>query len=293
MDRKGLDYTAMLVIATMIGGIFVLVQLSQKISPYDVRIGGTQVAMLNALRDGEKLMLFIDTASRQAALKTIAELAEFAGFIHRAQADCGISQHEGITYYGWHSKEKDCYPNPAISFQRHFAGEFHALLRAYNDPELNKDKLAEIPTTLAWDYYVNSSRIVGVSSGYADIPVKLPGNVKKAKLLGVTVGSYEIGGGTIGVYAVKPAFNLEFSTGTAIYEKLAVFSKNTVTSCSSLKDDNPELVKCVNDAQQKFKSGNTGLSKPIFKDGKFLFTARFNDLKQDSEIPIIRFFIEF
>jgi len=211
-NRKGMDYSAFLVIVVFIVCIYLFVQLSSKINVFALSVGDQELALMNAYGEGDKLLLFVDQSAKYAVFDSVRELASNGGFAPGSEP-CGSVGPVGVVvskHSFWVKEGKKCYSDVNVydSFDSVLSGNLNSFL--LNSPfSVFKNN---------FEFVVDDSKVMGIAVKPVLIPVLVsPENRLSFSSILVRVAD-EFGVAGTGVYAVRPSFSVDAQTLLDNYE---------------------------------------------------------------------------
>lgn len=212
-NRKGLDYSAFLVIVVFIAVVYLFIQLYAKLDVFTDNIGDQELALMSAYESGDGVSLFVDQSAKYSILSSVASLARNGGFVP-GSAPCGIaSSVAGMKYSFWFKDGKKCYPSDVgvhDSFKYYMSKNLDSFLvqAAYFIPEDN------------FEFTVADDRVIGVALRPVLVPLYVS-PVKRA-LYGEVMAQVlrEFGVPSLGVYVVRPSFSIDTQARLGDYAML-------------------------------------------------------------------------
>lgn len=214
-NKKGMDYAAMMVMVTIITVIYLTIQLYAKLEPFQVAIGESQVALLNAYQAGEDALLYVDQAARYAVYPSLNDLALRGGV--RGQA-CIAFKEGGREISAWAAKGKkldECLAavQPYDAFSDLMNGRLTSYLAQYPSAQLPLNN---------YEIFVQKDTITGIALEPAAVWLQPPPELREFYVWFVKVAEAELQKAAIGEYAFKPSFTVKnIETKLEAYDELA------------------------------------------------------------------------
>jgi cell wall-associated NlpC family hydrolase len=145
MNKKAQYFNLALVLLTLAVLITALVAIKDKIGLSD-DLGKSQTALISKYIQGEKLLLFIDLAAKDAAYKSVYDLGQNGGFAFGDEISA--SECESFNNFNlWNNENKECYPSDLELFN-----DLSILMEKYNLDYLLSTCIYYLPTN---NYNIN------------------------------------------------------------------------------------------------------------------------------------------
>lgn len=223
-NKKGLDYAAWLVLVTFITIVYLYIQLASKIEGFDVRIGESQIAVLNAYQDGENALLYVDQAAKYSAYQAASTLAQHGGVLKDA---CGTLTENDKTIAAWTAGGKnidDCLARvqPYDAFAALMNERLDSYIANYKHPQVT------LPAN-NYEVLVQDKTITGTAIQPAIAYLKPPTEVKDYYVGFLKVAEAVLKKAAIGEYAFKPSFTIAAELKLDTYDTLKTRVKNFYT----------------------------------------------------------------
>lgn len=211
-NKKGLDYAAMMVLVSLIVVVYMYIQLSAILEGFQVNIGESQIALLNAYQQGENTLLYVDQAAKFSAYRALDSVARTGGV---ATSDCGTLEGQGSAIAAWTAKGKNCLGavRPYDVFAAAFNKDMNAYLVQYKNALLPQDN---------YELLVQKDSVTGTAVSSAVVAVRPP-----PETIAATLGAFTIPFTTqkliktsIGEYAFKPSFTVPVAAKLDVYDSL-------------------------------------------------------------------------
>lgn len=215
-NKKGADYSAFLVIVVFISVIYLFIQLYSKVSVFELSVGDQELALMNAYKGGDSLLLFTDQAARYSAYQAVSDVARNGGFVFESEP-CGnvdpiVSQRILFRYPFWFKGGKKCYAGVTVhdSFEHYLAKN----LGSFFEKSLYSVQSDDFEFTIADD------KVIGVSLRPVLVPVLV--SPEKKLFYGEVMSRVfrEFGVAGLGVYSVRPSFSIDVQARISDYELL-------------------------------------------------------------------------
>ena len=244
-NKKGFDWSFLIVGVVIFCLIFLYFQLDKKMDTIGTPIGQMQKDLIDKIQQSENLLFYVDQSGRTAACDTVYELGMNGGF--SGSGPCGktaILPVPGmlapVSFNYWAKEDDKCYENVNFykQFNDLFKNSFNSYISRYNFVKGNS-----YFSTDNHEFMIKKNKVVGSA-------------IKNINLEFVSTG----GGIGIGKYSFKPSFALDFKTGVDDYFKLAT-AVDELVDCSGLMQ---ECVNNLNTPGLKWNFQKIGLSTYVF-----------------------------
>ncbi|NQV09288.1 hypothetical protein HQ529_05550 [Candidatus Woesearchaeota archaeon] len=197
MNKKAHIFSIGLVLISIVILISGLIVVSEKKAKFrdekgnDLVIGERQFKLFNIYNQGEKVLLYVDLASKFAAKQSVYDLGKNSGFFYEQ----GCGEYMGVKV--WKNSTDECFPDVYNSFIGFF--------------EYNLDEQLRItPYNISLNNY---DFVVG-----------------KTKITGIATRNIFLNKSNI-TYSIKPSFTTEMDYDLSIYDKLKTQSTELIWSC--------------------------------------------------------------
>jgi hypothetical protein len=223
-NKKGLDYATLLMLNVFITVIYLYIQLANKLEPFQVTIGESQIAVLNAYQEGENALLYVDQAAKYSAYQALGDLAQRGGISADA---CGTLTENEKAINAWTAGGKnidDCLGRvqPYDAFAALMNKRLDAYLAAYKNPHVT------LPAN-NYDILVQDKSVTGTAIEPAIASLKPPTEIQNYYVGFLKVAEAVLKKAAIGEYAFKPSFTVAAETKIDAYDTLKTRVKNFYT----------------------------------------------------------------
>ena len=223
-NKKGLDYAAWLVLVVFITIVYLYIQLATKVEGFQVSIGESQVAVLNAYQDGENALLYVDQAAKYSAYQAAGTLAQRGAVLKDA---CGTLTEDSKTITAWTAGGKnidDCLSRvqPYDTFAALMNERLDSYIASYKNPQVT------LPAN-NYDILVQDKTVTGTAIEPAIAFLKPPTEVKDYYVGFLKVAEAVLKKTAIGEYAFKPSFTVPAELKLDTYDTLKTRVKNFYT----------------------------------------------------------------
>lgn len=210
--RKGLDYASVFVLVTLILSIYLVIQVTTKLESFEVKVGESQVAVLNAYQSGEDALLYVDQAAIYSSYWALDGVARRGGMV---ETPCGTIQEGSEAISAWTAQGKNCLSavQPYGAFSVAFNKRMNTFAKAYQNAVLPEDN---------YELFVQAETVTGTALQPASVWVKPPPGVIEAKLFGISIPgtTAPLFKAAIGEYSFRPSFTIKFATHLEFYDEL-------------------------------------------------------------------------
>jgi len=279
-NKKGLDYSAFMVLVVLIVMLALFLQLNSKLDVFGVRVGDNALALLESYYEGEKLVLFVDQSARYSVFHALSDMSLNGGFI--GSPDCGFINDRPY----WFRNNKKCYDSVdwLASFEYYFSEQLDAYFSLYSlaIPEDN------------YEFTVSDDSVIGIPVRPVFVPI-WPCAEKKADYAKGALeftGTFGISG--LGAYAVRPSFKLDTDLHLDDFDLLLDKVDVIIDCVNSVPCADDSVVKeCVDSASSD--EFLWALVKHVPGTKSYLFHVKLNNLDNSyvDEPVFVRFALEF
>lgn len=210
--KKGIDYAAMMVLVVFICVVYLFLQLQTKITPFQSRIGESQVALLNTYQDREKILLYVDQTAQYATHKAVYELAAKGGF---ETSPCGTVQ----GYALWNNPDAPdtfCFPNVHKNYKNRLTNIMNFFAKKYPLPQNN------------YKYFVENKTVHGIAIEPVELLVQPPPEKRPFYFLWLQLATDVWKKTAIGRYAFKPSFSVDIPHDLDVYQSAQKMAEQLV-----------------------------------------------------------------
>jgi hypothetical protein len=211
-NKKGLDYAAVMVLVVIVVVIYLFIKLSTIIEPFQVKIGESQVALLNAYQAGESALLYVDQSARLSAYWALDEIAQKGAVFG---TPCDIVDEGNKKISAWSKAGADCLVTvqPYESLNSAFNSRMNIFADQYKNASLPKDN---------YELFIQKGSITGTAVKPAFVWVKPPAGMNQAFLMGIAIPwtKTPLIKAPIGEYSFKPSFTVPVNADIEIYNDL-------------------------------------------------------------------------
>ncbi|MEM4247176.1 MAG: hypothetical protein QXR48_00415 [Candidatus Woesearchaeota archaeon] len=250
-NKKGIDYSAMMVLVTLILVIYMYIQLASKVESFETPLGGSQVALLNAYQSGENALLYVDQSAKMSVYRALDEVAASGAVV---EAKCGIIEEANKKIYAWSARGMLCLDS---------VQPYEALNAAFNkqmDVFTSKYQSAMLP---AGNYviFVQNNSVTGTAIKSARVLLQPPPELRKYERWFITITTAVLKKAAIGEYSFKPSFTVPVSARLEVYDSLKAAVRTfyectdaysvddclkTITAFSAVRSSsNPDYLVCT------------------------------------------------
>jgi hypothetical protein len=212
-NKKGMDYAALLVLVVIICLMYLYIQLQGKVNTFQVSIGESQIAVLNAYQEGEKALLYVDQSAKFSAYKALDTLAQRAGVKEYACADITEG---GKKINSW-TKQNGTIDECLALVQPYDA--FNELMNGHMTIYSSKYTNASLPAN-NYEMLVQKDSITGTAISSASVYLKPPTQYAAFYVWFIKAAEAELKKAAIGEYAFKPSFTVPVKAELGIYENM-------------------------------------------------------------------------
>ncbi len=225
-NKKGLDYSALMVIVVIIIVIYLFIQLYAKLDIFELRVGDQEFALINTYQTGDKISLFVDQAAKYSVHHALKDLGEKGGSLPNKLPVFALTN---VPY--WFKDNNRYYKD--INFYDAFEFYLEKNLRSYlsNHPgySVNTD----------YEFTIIKDKVLGIPIK----PILLPLFVlpeKKSHYGDVMSQVFkDFGVHGTGIYAIRPSFSVNIETHIDDFELVAkkidvlldCIKSDTITNC--------------------------------------------------------------
>ncbi len=248
-NKKGMDYAAMLVLVVIICLLYLYVQLMGKVNDFSVRIGESQVAMLNAFQEGEKALLYVDQSARFSVYKALDSVAQQAGVKGDA---CTVIDESGKKVNAWVCSGS--YEKWLESVQPYDV--FNEMMNKQMTSYSNQYTSVSLPEN-NYEILVQKATVTGIAIAPATTYLQPPTEIREWYVGPISVATAELKKAAIGEYAFRPSFTVNAVTSLEHYDSL----KNAVKALYDCTNAN-SIDSCL--AQTTAFTYSRSSSKPDF-----------------------------
>ncbi len=181
MNRKGIDYAVWLTLVTILCLVYLYVQLQTQLDNFQVRVGESQVALLNAYQEGDLALLRTDVSARYAVQRALYSLAAAPG---------GCGETDG--YPLWSTQEGLCVPD---------------LFRSL-EASVNAELAKYVKDAPGWRVLFNGTDAIGTALAPIEIAVVPPAETRTTTVWFLPIAQETYAKAVIGTYAVRPSFRV-------------------------------------------------------------------------------------
>ncbi len=234
-SKKGFIYPALLVLMVFISVIYLALQLMDKMGGFgQIPLGEAQLAVLDAQKESDKAMLFLEQIARLSAVTAFDQLIKRGGGFVGSQ--CGILKRNTLTYVFWNDPKtprEPCLPDVVQGYFSFFSSRFNEVFdsqQAYSfDPS-------------AFNFFLGNNKIAGFSYKSLEIPV-VPSRSEGFDSWFVKAKDIWGTDNAIGIYYRNPAFEVAFPVFFNFLEVKRVL-ENILVECSGLASS-AEFNSCI------------------------------------------------
>ena len=216
MNRKGLDFGLWLLLLGLLTASFVVYNLYNiTIKQRTIEFGDNQVALNNAFTEGERFLLFVDSAAKDSVLSAMEATARVAG-----GSACGSK--EGIPI--WNEDRLLC---SKLDYYGFFINQLN---NKFNNSLGKYSSANRLSFKYDYDYFVNSS-VYGFSAYAQAFNVRPPEQILQwySDILGLGTNVY--GTAAIGRYFVRPSFVVDVNPRFDVYDSVRDAVSRIASSC--------------------------------------------------------------
>lgn len=248
-----------MVLVVFIATTYLTLQLLNKGQAFDqISLGKTQIALLQVQQEADKAIIFVDQAAKLASFQAFGELVKNGGFFDPSDREkaCGSIKIENNEYIFWGSyDDKVCFPDVFSEFSKSFSPKFDKLIKL---------KFSDFPSN-TFDYFFDENKFAGVS--YALLPIQIiPSDASGFDNWFVKANSIWKQGNVLGLYYVKPFFDLSFEPGLFMLSEV----KNILAEMTRCYKPGEEarIEQCIKGAENNIKSKvrEVAIKESVVKD---------------------------
>ncbi|MBW2969071.1 hypothetical protein KY314_03060 [Candidatus Woesearchaeota archaeon] len=232
-NKKGLDYSAWMIIVVFIVIIYLFVVIYSKLDVFDVSIGDQEACLMNSYYEGDKILLFVDQSAKFSVYRALGEWGKNGASLPDKFPFFKLSNtpywfKDNIKYY----KDANFYE----SFEFYFKNNLKKYLEKYPDYFLDID----------YEIAVTDDKILGVPLKPVLLPVVLSPEKKEkyGELISEFMQKFGVFG--TGIYALRPSFSLDINTHISDVELVAK-KIDIVIECMKSSD----VSECIEPFQSK------------------------------------------
>jgi hypothetical protein len=206
-NKKGMDYSAFMVVVVLIVIIYLFTQLYVKLDVFERRIGDQELALVDVYNQGDKLLLFVDQAAKYSVYKAVDELAYNGA---AKPNELPISSHNKAAY--WYKDGKKLYRD--IDFYKNF--------EYYLDKNMN-DYMSKYLARTPFEFTITDDKILGIPLKPVLLNIFPKADKKEHYIEVMTKVGKDLNIDTptgLGIYAVRPSFSVDAETKLDNYDIL-------------------------------------------------------------------------
>jgi hypothetical protein len=200
-NKKGMDYSAFLVLVVFIAVIYLFIQLYSKMDVFELRVGDNELALMNAYESGDEFLLFADQSAKYSVYRAVGDLAGHGGFVS-GREPCGSLSFANLKYSLWFKGGNKCYSGV------NFYDSFDYYLSKNLDSFLSKGVYSVGGGD--FEFTVADDRVIGVALRPVLVPVAV--SADKKKFYGNVLSEVQADLGRpvagLGAYVVRPSFSV-------------------------------------------------------------------------------------